>query len=49
MDNETAPKTSWKYDGIGNPSAHEIEQVITTKRKQIAKVIFLFLTTKSTS
>lgn len=29
---DTAPKTSWKYVGKGNPSALEIKLVITTKR-----------------
>ena len=43
---DTAPKTSWKYDGIGNPSAYEIKQVITTKRKHDAKITFFFQNAK---
>ena len=42
LKNETAPKTSWKYDGIGNPSAHEIKQVITTKRKYYTNLAIIF-------
>lgn len=42
LKNETAPKTSWKYDGIGNPSAHEIKQVITTKRKHHTNLAIIF-------
>ena len=28
---EIPPNTSWKYVGAENPSAHEIEPMITTK------------------
>ena len=38
LKSETPPRTSWKYVGIGNPSAHDTKLVITTKRLNCYKI-----------